>query len=525
LEYVPSIPDEEDGVTSTTMGFRFEIALCVGGGLLFGLLLRALRPHDRASIRNTLMLLLAGALAEAVAPGLGAHANAAGRRIAANLSTFLVGLGLIRLLLLVLFRVLLPAARVHVVRLAEDLASAGVLLAWGFVCLGLAGADLGSLVTTSAVMTAVLAFSMQDTLGNLLGGIVLQLDGSMQVGDWVDIDGNVRGRVTDVRWRYTAIETRNRETVYVPNSTLIRSRFTVIGSRADTEMRWRRWLWFNVELDAPPRRVCAVLERAVQDAELRNVAREPGPGAVLMDVTEGCARYALRYWLTDPREDDGTDSIVRAHALAALERAGIRIGVRREERLVLAQDEARRHVLAAEEEARRLSALDRLPLFAALSDEEKHQVARHLVHAPFLAGDVVTRKGAVAHWLYLIISGEAEICDERDDTRVRVAMLGPGEVFGERGLLTGEPRAATVVARTDLECYRLDKPGLEGVMHARPDIAEEMSRILAARAAELDAMRTAAALDGSQPVRHLDLLARIRGFFGLNSTPARPPAP
>jgi CRP-like cAMP-binding protein len=301
----------------------------------------------------------------------------------------------------------------------------------------------------------------------------------------------------------------------IPNGWLMKNRFTVIGSRNDPETRWRRWLWFTVELGAPPPRVCEVLERAVQDAEIALVAREPAPHAVLMDLTEGCGRYALRYWLINPRDDDGTDSRVRAHALAGLERAGIRVAVKREERLVLAEDEARRAALAAEDEARRLSALNHLPLFATLSEEEKREVARHLVHAPFLAGDVVTRKGAVAHWLYLVISGEAEICDEVNGRRVHVALLGPGQVFGERGLLTGEPRGATVIARTDLECYRLDKPGLEGVMHARPDIAEEMSRILTSRVMELDALRAAANASAGAGEHHADFLARIRGFFGL----------
>ena len=497
------------------MEFRLEIALFVGGGLLAALLLLAMRPEERASARNALLVLLLGAAAEGMALAAAGLGYPATQQIASSAATFLIGVGLIRIALLVLFRLLLQSLGVRVVRLGEELAGAAILLGWLFVCLSLAGADLGSLVTTSAVMTAVLAFAMQDTLGNLLGGIVLQLDGSMRVGDWVEMDGGVRGRVADVRWRYTAIETRNRETVYVPNSFLIRNRFTVIGSRDDPEIRWRRWLWFNVEIDAAPQHVCDVLERAVQDAEIPIVAHDPAPSAVLMDVTEGCGRYALRYWLRNPRDDDGSDSRVRAHALAGLERAGIRIAVRREERLVLAEDEARRAALAAEDEARRLSALDHLPLFDALSDSEKHEVARHLVHAPFLAGDVVTRKGAVAHWLYLIINGEAEICDELNGTRIHVANLGPGQVFGERGLLTGEPRGASVVALTDLECYRLDKPGLEGVMRARPDIAEEMSRILTARAMELDARRASASLTNGPITHPADFLARIRGFFGL----------
>jgi small-conductance mechanosensitive channel len=495
--------------------FRIELAIAIAIGLALGAGLRALRPVERASVRNALALLLGAALAELLAMGTGALGYPRVASIAANVASIAAGVGLIRLLLLALFRLLLPALGVHIVRLAEDLASAGVILLWGFVWLSLAGVDLASLVTTSAVITAVLAFAMQDTLGNLLGGIVLQLDGSMRVGDWVEVD-TVRGRVTDVRWRYTAIETRNRETVYVPNSLLMKNRFTVIGSRTDTAVRWRRWTWFTVELNAPPMRVCAALERAVIDAEMPLVAREPAPSAVLMDVTEGCARYALRYWLTDPLADDGTDSVVRAHALAALERAGIRTAVRGEARLVMAEDEARRAALAAEEFVRRQSALSRVALFSTLSEAERSEVSRHLVHAPFVAGDVVTRKGAVAHWLYLIVNGEAEIVDEVNGARRHVAMIGPGDVFGERGLLTGEPRGATVLARSDLECYRLDKPGLEGVLHARPDIAHEMSRILESRAAELEAQRAAATGTAVAVPAHTDFLARIRSFFGLH---------
>ncbi len=59
----------------------------------------------------------------------------------------------------------------------------------GVAVIRLAGVDLSSLVTTSAVITAIIAFSMQDTLGNVLGGLFLELDDSLSIGDWVRIDG------------------------------------------------------------------------------------------------------------------------------------------------------------------------------------------------------------------------------------------------------------------------------------------------------------------------------------------------
>jgi len=90
----------------------------------------------------------------------------------------------------------------------EDLVTAGLMVAWGLVWLRVAGVDLGSLITTSAVITGVVAFSMQETLGNILGGIVLQLDQSIRVGDWMKVE-ETSGRVVEIRWRYTAVETRN----------------------------------------------------------------------------------------------------------------------------------------------------------------------------------------------------------------------------------------------------------------------------------------------------------------------------
>ena len=102
-------------------------------------------------------------------------------------------------------------------RIAEDLTIVAVYVVYGFAQLRGAGLDLSSLVTTSAILTAVVAFAMQDTLGNVLAGVAVQLDNSVRIGDWIRLD-TVSGRVRDIRWRSTLIETRNWETVVVPNS-------------------------------------------------------------------------------------------------------------------------------------------------------------------------------------------------------------------------------------------------------------------------------------------------------------------
>ena len=181
-----------------SLGLRPELLLGIGAGLLLAALLRALRPVDRRSIAGSALLLLTCVVAELASALAAREALPRIASVTHHAATLVTGVAMIRLLMLAFFRLLLPAAGVRVVRIAEDLCGAGVIVVWGLLWLGLAGVNLASLITTSAVLTGVVAFAMQDTLGNILGGIVLQLDGSMRVGDWVDIDG-VRGRVSDVR--------------------------------------------------------------------------------------------------------------------------------------------------------------------------------------------------------------------------------------------------------------------------------------------------------------------------------------
>lgn len=500
---------------SVTSLLRTEMAAAMAAAALLGLLLLALRPGDRASTRNALILLGLCALAE-IADGVMTSTGARGAAaLAADAASVLVGVVLIRLATIFVFRVALPAVGSHPARIVEDLATAALYVAWGLAWLRLSGVDLASLVATSAVITAVLAFSMQETLGNVLGGIVMQVDRSIHVGDWVRVE-QASGRVVEIGWRHTAIETRDRETMIVPNGWLVKNRFTVIGSRADPRALWRRWVRLNVDLGSAPGDVCRVLEEAARGA-IAHVADDPPPNAVLMDVGPRLGSYALRYWLDDPGSDDVTDGLVRAHVLAALERHGMKLGAPYQEELAIRDDEPHREELKALERRRRLEALERVELFAALSAAERESLAAHLVYAPFLAGDVITRQGAVAHWLYLVISGEADIWYEGPAGRTKVSTLAAGSVFGEMGMMTGEPRSATVTARTDAVCYRLDKAGFESILRERPDVAEAMSRVLSSREGELRGRREAATLEGRGVEHHHAILARIRHFFGIDA--------
>lgn len=491
-----------------------QIAVALGVAVLVGLLLLTLKPRDRATIRNLLVGTLILAVLLFLSWALQSLPAERAAKVLRVLALIGVGAVLIRFGSLFVFGSLLPRLRIDLPRIAEDLAFTGLFIAWLIYGLHGAGLDLGSLLATSAVITAVLAFSMQDTLGNILGGVVLQLDDSLRVGDWVKID-DIAGRVVDVRWRHTAVETRDRETVIIPNGWMVKNRFTVIGARRDPQLRWRRWVWFNISLDASPSEVISVLEDCVTDSGAEHVVLDPPPSAILKDVGQGYARYALRFWVNDAQPDDPVDSVIRQHALAALARRRIELAVVSEERLVIKENERRRASLAADELKLRKRLLAEVDLFGSLSEEELTELASHLVRAPYPRGSTITRQGRVAHWLYLIVSGNADVWIEADGERSHIATLMPGSVVGEMGMMTGDARRATVTARTDLACLRLGKSAFQSILRARPEIASEISAVISARQGQLDVARQAVAHRGGAQVQREALGDRIRSFFGL----------
>jgi len=479
-------------------------------------LLRA-RPHERATYLNTLWLFLMGVVGQGAASAMFALDFPRAGGTVQTIFRIVAALALIRMLGFTVFRLLLPLAGKHPTRILEDLAIVLVYVAYGFVQLRGAGVDLGSLVTTSAILTAVLAFAMQDTLGNLLGGLAIQVDNSVRVGDWVKVD-DVTGRVRDIRWRSTLIETRNWETVLIPNSQLMKGRVAILGRREGAPRQWRRLLNFMVDPGVPPARVIAIVEDEMRELAIPNVARTPAASCVLFGFELGNLRYQLRYFLTDILEDDTTDSMVRVHLFATMQRAGIRIAEPQHTVHAVQRDEAHAETVKKRELTRRVQALDGVQLFTGLSDAEKSDIAERMQYAPYARGDIITKQGGQAHWLYILAFGEAEVLYEPPSGPPQaIGALRAGEFFGEMALLSGEARSATVVAKTDVECYRLDRASFQELLATRPEIVEEVARIAGARKPDLEQARETYATLKPLPDGESGngFVSRIRGFLRL----------
>jgi len=499
----------------------FALAVVVVAGFLR---LAPLAPRRR--LRRSVILLccysvvlvLGAALSWTSAAGL-----VSGLQVAAHVLQLLL---IINLLAIAIFDLLLRAVRVDYPDILHDVVvGAAYLLALG-VLMHRAGVNLTSIVATSAVVTAVIGLSLQATLGNVVGGISLQLDDSISEGDWIELDNKTQGQVKKIRWRHTVIETRDWDTLIIPNGQLMTQSIRVLGKRSGEPIQRRMWVYFNVDFRFAPAEVIRVVEEALQGAPLDGVASEPKPHCLCHDMardnSDSVCYYAARYWLTNFSRNDSTNSLVRQRIYAALKRAQIPLAIPAKTIFVSQDDSEHRDRKRARELESHMAALAAIDLFANLSEDEQRTLAASARLAPFSPREVITRQGAAAHWLYVLLKGRAAVRVSAPDGEERqVAVLEAPNFFGEMALMTGQPREATVIAQDEVQCLRVDRKDLEGIIQRRPEIASEISGVLATRRVELAAAREG--LDSAAKSQRLSsersrILHSIRDFFALENT-------
>lgn len=129
--------------------------------------------------------------------------------------------------------------------------------------------------------------------------------------------------------------------------------------------------------------------------------------------------------------------------------------------------------------------LDRNPILARLDPDARRVLHDHLSPLDVTAGTEVVREGEHGRTMYLVVAGQAVV------TRAGlvVARLGPGEHFGELGLIVGEPRAASVRAETALALAALDEDGYRELAGQHPRVALHLlEAIVASVRTQLTAM-------------------------------------
>ncbi len=500
-------------VTHSSWALSAALALVVLG-------IRALSDDEalRRDLRGAAYLFVLGAVSEGLSFLLPSATFPTAGKVFEVAGALSIAFGLIRSGAAVLLYAWRRRRGVDTPKILRDVIDGGLYLVAVIVVLrATLHVDLASLLTTSAILSVVIGLALQETLSNLFAGLSLQIERPFTVGDTVSI-GSYSGKVVQLGWRTTRLAAGRGEVVTLPNN-LVAKEAVQNFSRGPAVARD---VIVAVSYAAPPNLVRqACLECA---ADLPNVMSEPAPTVTVVGYADAAIQYRVRFFGA-VGDLDGLADMLLTRLWYRFGREGIDVAL--PQRVVTTREETAPawRVAGTVRERDAHALLSSIDFLRPLGEEGRGELARRVTRQAFAAGEVVVRQSAPGDTFYVVVSGEVSVEVAAGGASTGVARLRRGDFFGEMSLLTGEPRAATVVATSDCELLSLDRGAFSDLFGANPDICRELSEILGRRRAQIAAAsRATGPDDGSVAARAESsrIFGRLRDIFRLRGV-ASPP--
>ena len=373
-----------------------------------------------------------------------------------------------------------------------------------------AGVNLDVLAVSSIVVGYILGNATKDSLGNLFSGLELNTDSPFRIGDWVTM-GNHTGCVVDTTWRATRLKTKTHDYIVIPNSVIARE--PIINYSCPTQDHGCI-IKVGVDYGTPPNKARHAIMQVLDDTP--TVLKQPPPLVRLTDYADFSINFTIRFFIADYAELEQIMSDVMYRLWYAFQREGITIPF--PIRDVRIHDRAAGEETERDKEIRRLQdLLGNLDLFSSLSTDDLQRLAQQAQIRAYGRGERLVNEGEPGASLFVIRDGVVRLTIAQVDGRqTELASMTSGQFFGERSLLTGTQRSATITAETDVVVVVVDKPVLAPILQANPKLVAGLAAVLEQRDADRAARRQADSKVPVVPTPQLVWLQRITRFFGLD---------
>lgn len=154
-------------------------------------------------------------------------------------------------------------------------------------------------------------------------------------------------------------------------------------------------------------------------------------------------------------------------------------------------------------------------LFRGVDDADVAEMCGRMHTLHFTTGELIFEQGAPGDLLYIIATGKVKVgCSSLDGRENLFSILGPADMFGEMSMLDPGPRMSTATALTDVEVVAMDRAMLREWIASRPEVAEQLMRVLARRLRRMSASRAEMVFIDA-PGRIAKLLLRLAQRFGV----------
>jgi CRP-like cAMP-binding protein len=322
----------------------------------------------------------------------------------------------------------------------------------------------------------IFGITTRDSLVAIFSGIELSLNDTIKKGDFIAVN-NYFGEIIKMDWRTVTLLTNTDNHLIVPNHLLINNIVT-----KHSRPQQQRAVTINVlqSYEHSPQRVKDLLQKAASQSFL--VLKNPMPQAYVNKYEPQGIQYTLVVY-TNELADIKVYNEVLSIVWYAFYREGIDWDLDPSTQIIphLQFSDGK----TDEEVIKHVAILKNKGIFTTLNERELTALIGNAKKGVYGPPEQIVKQGDEGSSLFYIAEGNLEVLiDQEDGSKLKVAELKSGDIFGEMALLTGQRRTATVVANTEVAVFEISKEIISPVIEHRREILNDMSLLLAKREVE-----------------------------------------
>ncbi|MBU9765239.1 mechanosensitive ion channel [Mycobacterium sp. TNTM28] len=355
----------------------------------------------------------------------------------------------------------IPSIFLDVARFALIAIGVGMIFAYVW------GANVGGLFTALGVSSIVLGLALQNSVGQIISGLLLLFEQPFELGDWLDTP-SARGRVIEVNWRATHIDTGSGMQV-MPNSVLAGASFTNLSRPASSHSLSITTVFGTS--DAPDE-VCRLL------TQIGGRLPQRRPGATPTSVALGRNEYRTSIPLRSPADDGAAKSTFLRWVWYAARRAGLHL------------DGAADDFATPEQMSK---AVRKIAPALRLSHTEQLDLLAHSTLARFGAGEQVQFAGEIPSRMSFIVEGRIQVTVAcKDGSILPVRTLAEDDFLGQTTLIR-EKALADGHAVVETTLLQVERDFLDRLVLRNPLLLQDIGRMIEERRTAAQQASTAVA--------------------------------
>ncbi|MBE9067418.1 mechanosensitive ion channel [Leptolyngbya cf. ectocarpi LEGE 11479] len=354
------------------------------------------------------------------------------------------------------------------------------------------GVDISSLTTAVGVGSLVFALALQNTLSNLVSGLLLIAAKPFEVGDWISFDGS-GARVIDQSWWSVTVDNGFGKRS-IPNSTLSGASITNLG-------KGTAWDYIQVGLsyDDPPNKVLLALGKLTEGVK----ELEPGSAYPVVSSYGDCNINYDLWFLAIPGMDAwGAKVTLLSKFYYMVQREGFTIPYPMVQQYQFRADggfPSKIPQMPVDRQQEMVDYLRSLSYLFSVDDARIQQLAKNSRFEVYGASDLITQEYKPDSGLYSVYSGRvtAQLTDNSGNTHI-TNRFGIGDVFGEMSIYPGEVSPITTIAESDLELVVIPAEEIIDLIRSNSKFAAEILQFIEERKKAIQVAKGAALSNGHQ---------------------------